>query len=133
MLEGALLRGQLKAGWVAADDAFGMSPFFRDGLTTLGMHYVLDMPEAFTVWPTEPEWTTPVYRGRGSPIKPRLVGGQRRTMEQRSKDLPEDAWREITVAQGSQGPCSYQFSAQRVRPPARENPERSTGPSTAGT
>ena len=25
-------RGHLKAGWVAADDAFGMSPSFRDGL-----------------------------------------------------------------------------------------------------
>ena len=25
-------RGHLKAGWVAADDAFGMSPSFREGL-----------------------------------------------------------------------------------------------------
>ena len=36
-------------------------------------------------------------------------------MEQRRDELPEDAWREITVAQGSQGPRSYEFSAQRVR------------------
>ena len=34
-------------------------------------------------------------------------------MEQRS-DVPGDAWREITVAEGNQGPRSYRFSAQRV-------------------
>ena len=33
-------RGHLKAGWVAADDAFGMSPSFREGLAALGMWYV---------------------------------------------------------------------------------------------
>ncbi len=114
--------GHLRAGWVAADDAFGMSPSFRDGLATLGMRYVLDVPAGFMVWPEEPEWTTPVYRGRGGPPKPRLVAGQRRTMEERSAELPEGAWREITVAEGSQGSRSYLFSAQRVRPSSRRKP-----------
>ena len=122
MLERAVKLGYFRTGWVAADDAFGMSPSFRDGLATLGMRYVLDVPACFTVWPVEPEWTTPVYRGRGGPPKPRLVGGQRRTMEQRSEELPEDAWREITVAQGSQGPRSYLFIAQRVRPSSKRKP-----------
>ena len=62
-----LERGHLKAGRVAADDAFGMSPSFRDGLTALGMRYVQDVPAGFTVWPVEPEWSTPAYRGRGGP------------------------------------------------------------------
>ena len=48
--------------------------------------------------------------------------GQPRTMEQRSDELPEGAWREITVAQGSQGPRSYRFSAQRVRVTKRRKP-----------
>ena len=43
-------------------------------------------------------------------------------MEQRSGELPEEAWREITVAEGSQGPRSYRFSAQRVRPTSRRKP-----------
>ena len=72
--------------------------------------------------PPEPERTTPAYQGRGAPRKPRLVGGQRRTMEERSDELPEEAWREITVAEGSQGPRSYLFSAQRVRPTSRRKP-----------
>ena len=89
------------------------------------MNYVLDVPAGFTVWPVEPEWTSPAYRGRGGPPKPKLVDGQRRTMEERSDALPEDAWREITMAQGcqgSQGPRTYSFSAQRVRPASRRKP-----------
>ena len=43
-------------------------------------------------------------------------------MEERSDELPEGAWREITVAEGSQGPRSYLFSAQRVRPTSRHKP-----------
>ena len=122
MVERALTKGQHTAGWVAGDDAFGMSPSFRDGLSALGMRYVLDVPAGFTVWPVEPEWTTQTYRGRGGPPKPRLVGGQRRTMSERSDGLPDEAWQEITVAQGTQGPRSYLFSAQRVRPTCRRKP-----------
>ena len=44
LLERALGLAHLKAGWVAGDDAFGMSPSFREGLAALGMYYVLDVP-----------------------------------------------------------------------------------------
>ena len=91
MVERALERGHLKAGWVAADDAFGISPSFREGLAALGMNCVLDVPAGFTVWPVEPRSATPVYRGRGGPPKPKPVAGQRRTMAERGDDLPEDA------------------------------------------
>ena len=43
-------------------------------------------------------------------------------MEHRSDELPGDAWREIPVAEGSQGPRSYRFSAQRVRPSSKRKP-----------
>ena len=62
MLEKALERGHLRAGWVAGDDAFGMSPSFREGLAAMGMRYVLDVPAGFTVWPPEPERTSPGYQ-----------------------------------------------------------------------
>ena len=122
LLERALERGHLRAKWVAGDDAFGMSPSFRDGLAALGMHYVLDVPGGSTVWPLEPSWTNPEYQEFGRPRKPKLRDGQRRTMEQRSDELPEEAWREITVAEGSQGPRTYRFSAQRVRVTKRRKP-----------
>ena len=93
-----------------------------------GMRYVLDVPGSTTVWPLELAWTSPEYQGRGGPRKPRLRDGQRRTrrtrrtMEQRSDELPSEDWREITVAQGSQGPRTYMFSAQRVRATRRRKP-----------
>ena len=64
----------------------------------------------------------PGYRRQATPHRPKLRDGQRRTMEQRSDELPGDAWREITVAEGSQGSRSYQFSAQRVRPTSKRKP-----------
>ena len=122
MLARALERDQLRAKWVAGDDVFGMSPSFREGLAALGMWYVLDVPGGTTLWPLEPAWTSPGSQGSGRPRKPRLRDGQRRTMEQRSDELPDKAWREITVAQGSQGPRSYMFSARRVRVTKRRKP-----------
>ena len=64
----------------------------------------------------------PARQCRVAPRKPRLVDGQRRTVAERSDELPEKDWREISVAEGSQGPRSYLFSAQRVRPTSRRKP-----------
>ena len=74
MLEQALELGHLKAGWVAADDAFGMSPSFRDGLAALGMRYVLDVPGGTTVWPLEPAWTSPGISGERAPPQTQAAG-----------------------------------------------------------
>ena len=125
-------RGHLKAGWVAADDAFGMSPSFREGLAALGMWYVLDVPSGFTVWPPEPAWTSAEYQGFGRPRKPRLRDGQRRTMEQRSDELPEEAWREITVpGRGKPGATQLPFQrpegATDQQAQARRNPLQPSG------
>ena len=54
MLERVLELGYLRAEWVAGDDAFGMSPTFREGLAALGMRYVLDVPGGTTVWALGP-------------------------------------------------------------------------------
>ena len=105
----------------------GMSPSFREGLEALGMWYVLDVPGSTTVWPLEPAWTSP----SGRPRKPRLRSGQRRTMEQRSDELPDEAWREITVAEGSQGPRSYRSVPSGCGLPGSASPARNCGPSGA--
>ena len=124
-------RGHLKAGWVAADDAFGMSPSFREGLAALGMWYVLDVPSGFTVWPPEPAWTSAEYQGFGRPRKPRLRDGQRRTMEQRSDERrPGVRLRWPREARGHAATFSAPRGCDR---PAGASPAKSTGPSTAGT
>ena len=94
----------------------------REGIASAGMYYVLDVRPDMTVWPLEPTWTDPPYQGNGRPRKPRPVREERQTMAGRSQALPPAAWREITVAQGSQGPRVYRFSAQRVRVTRRRKP-----------
>ena len=122
MLERAQAKGQLRAQWVAGDSAFGMSPTLRDGLAAAGMRYALDVRPDMTVWPVEPTWSKPAYQGNGRPRKPRPSREERQTMAQRSQTLPEDAWRKITVAEGSQGPRTYRYSAQRVRVTRQRQP-----------
>ena len=113
MLEQARARGYLKAQWIAGDSAFGMSPTtLREGVSTAGMHYVLDVRPDLTVWPLELTWTNPPDQGNGRPRKPRLRREERQTMAQRSAALPAEAWREIIIAMGSQGPRVYLFSSR---------------------
>ena len=122
MLECAQARGHLSAQWVAGDSAFGMSPTLREGLASAGMYYVLEVRPDMTVWPLAPTWTDPPYQGNGRPRKPRPRREERRTRSERSTALPPDAWRELTIAAGSQGPRTYLFSAQRVRVTRRRKP-----------
>jgi SRSO17 transposase len=122
MLRRARSLGHLSAEWAAGDDAFGMSPVFRDGLTAEGMQYVLDVPPDTPVWPLEPTWSSPANPGRGRPAKPRPRQEERLTVKERSLAQPREAWREITVAEGSQGPRTYRFSAQRVRETRNRQP-----------
>ena len=70
MLARVMERDHLRAKWVAEDDAFGMSPSFREGLAGLGVWYVLDVPGGTTVWPLEPAWTSRGIRGPGVPANP---------------------------------------------------------------
>ena len=104
MLERERERGHLSAQWVAGDSAFGMSPSFREGLAAAGAWYVLDVRPDMTVWPLEPAWSAPAYQGFGRPRKPKLLREQRLSVEGRSLALPEEAWWEVTVAEGTQGP-----------------------------
>ena len=122
LLERALELGHLVAGWVAGDDAFGMSPSFRDSLAALGMRYVLDVSGQHPALALGVGLDQPGVFGVRTPPQTRLREGQRRTVEQRSDELPDEAWREITVAEGSQGPRTYMFSAQRVRATRKGKP-----------
>ena len=116
-------RGHLKAGWVAAGRRLrdvAVLPGGPGGPWGCG-----------TCWTFRPALRCgrrslpgPVrsIRDSGVPANPGCETVSGRTMEQRSDELPEEAWREITVAEGSQGPRSYLFSAQRVRPTSRRKP-----------
>ena len=125
-----------RPSWVAGDDAFGMSPSFREGLGglrgcgTCWTFLVALHRLAFGAF------SGPIRNIRGSgrsSANPSCVDGQRRTMEERNAEvdeLPEEAWREITVAEGSQGPRTYQFQRPAgAGHQAGASPVRWSGPS----
>ena len=114
MVERAQARGHLTTQRVAGDAAFGTSPNLREGLAAAGIRYVLDVRPDLPVWPLELACTDPTYPGNGRSCKPRLRGGQRETMQQWATAIPEDGWREITVAEGRQGPRTFEDGAVAV-------------------
>ena len=67
-LQRALGLGHLKAGWVAGDDAFGMSPSFRESLAGLGMRYCWTFRAALRSGPWS--WLGPVPTGSPSSSLP---------------------------------------------------------------
>ncbi len=107
--------GHLRADWVTGDDAYGESPSFRNALDAEGFLFVLEVPKSTPVWPVEVIWETAQYCGTGRPPEPQPADGQRHTVEQHAQALPPSAWRELTVAEGAQGPMRYLFACERVR------------------
>ena len=90
MLEEARARGYLSAQWVTGDDAFGMSPQFRDGLAAQGMQYVLEVPPDTPVWPLEPTWDSGTYQGRGPRPRLKPVPQERQTVSERGQGLAQE-------------------------------------------
>jgi SRSO17 transposase len=115
MLQQVKARGHRVAQWITGDDTYGKSPAFRDGVEALGFCYVLEIPSNTPVWPMAVTFETPPYRGKGPRPKPRPVVTERQEVRERAARLPQEGWREITVAEGTQGPRTYRFAAERVR------------------
>jgi SRSO17 transposase len=88
---------------------------------------VLEVPGHLTVWPVQPTWEQPPYGGFGRPPKARPVVAERQTVAERAAALPKEAWQEITVAEGAQGPRPYRFAFERVRATRDREPGEEVG------
>ena len=117
MLRQARAAGHLQGNWVAGDDAYGMVPTLREALAAEGWQYVLDVPQTTPVFTQPAQTVVPPWSGRGRvPTKPRLAPGapSPQTVRAVAAGLAPAAWQELTVAEGAQGPRTYQFAARRV-------------------
>ncbi len=110
-------------GIVLADAGYGVDTGFRDGITALGLAYVVGVQSSASLWPPG-QAPLPVkpWSGRGRP--PSRVGRNAEHKPVSAKDLavglPKGAWRRVTWRQGSNAPLTSRFAAVRVRPAHRD-------------
>jgi len=125
----AAVAAGIAPGVVLADAGYGWNGGFREGITALGLHYVVGVQSTLSVWPPEQEPLPPKpWSGRGR--KPALL---RRDEDHRpmlvkelALSLPQKAWRRVTWQEGSNAPLTSRFTALRVRPASRD--EKRTAP-----
>jgi SRSO17 transposase len=111
-------------GVVVADAAYGNDTAFRERLTALGVSYAVSIQESTTVWrPGEAPVAAQDRHGKRGPAATRLT----RTADQRpisasalARELPQDAFEEITWREGTKKSLRSRFAALRVRPAHRD-------------
>lgn len=117
LLRQARRRGHLAGKWVTADEGYGKAPSFRDALDAEGWWYVLEVQCTTQVFTQAAKTEVREWVGNGRPpTKIHLAAGEPGpvAVQTLAAQLPDTAWQELTVAEGAQGPRSYQFASQRV-------------------
>lgn len=105
---------------VLADAGYGVDTAFRDGLSELGLSYVVGVTGSVTVWPPghEPLPAKP-YSGRGRVGQRLRIGDKPEQRPQSVKEmafaLEPDAWQEVTWRDGTNFTLRSRFARVRVR------------------
>jgi SRSO17 transposase len=114
MIQASRQRGFLPAQWVTADAGFGGIPSFRASLDAAGWWYVLEVPKPAPLVARQPGVSAPPF-APGERLRSRPdLDLPPTTIEILALGLRSGDWQELTVAEGAQGPRSYQFAARRV-------------------
>ncbi len=114
-----LLGDDLPRAPVLADAGYGDVTAFREGLTQLGLSYVVGIKAETTVWPPGSEPLLPKrWSGRGRPAT-RIRRSTRHhpvSAGQLAAGLLARAWRTVRWREGTRGTMESRFAAVRVRP-----------------
>ena len=108
---------------VLADAGYGVDTDFRDGLTDLGLRYVVGIQSSTSLWPPgEAPLPPKPWSGRGR--KPALLrrdgGHQPVSAKDLAISLSRRTWRRVTWREGSNERLASRFAAVRVRPAHRD-------------
>jgi SRSO17 transposase len=117
MLQTALKRGELPCQWVAADELYGDSPAFRDGVADLGKWYFVEVSCSSHIWLEKPEVVLPAWKGRGrKPTRLRLRSAEQKSqrVDTLVQQLPAKAWIRAKIKEGAKGPLVCDFACLRV-------------------
>ena len=117
LLQRAIERNSLPFQWVAADELYGDSPAFRDGVAKVNRWYFTEIKCSSLIWQSRPEVYLPEWKGRGRhPIRLRLCNPDNGPI--RVDDLvpliPADRWGTATIKEGSKGPIVCGFAFLRI-------------------
>ena len=117
MLQKAFKRGELPCQWVAADELYGDSPVFRDGVADLGKWYFVEVSCSSHIWLEKPEVHLPAWKGRGrKPTRLRLRNPEQKSqrVDALAQQLPAKAWIRAKIKEGAKGPLVCEFACLRV-------------------
>ena len=117
LLQKAAKRGGLPFQWVAADELYGDSPAFRDGVAALNKWYFTEIKSTTPVWNTRPEVHVPEWSGHGRhPTRLRLRHPNDRPtqVKELAAGIPKESWTRATVKEGSKGPIICDFAFLRL-------------------
>jgi len=121
-IRAAIDRGIPQAA-VLADAAYGNDSRFRDGISELGLLYVLGVQSSVSVWkPGQGPLPKRPWKGNGRP--PKLLRRDQAhapvSAKQLALALPPQAWRTVTWREETRHPLRSRFAALRVRPAHRD-------------
>ena len=122
LLQAAVKRNEqipepLRFQWVAADELYGDSPAFRDGIAALDKWYFTEIKSTSQVWLKRPEVYVPAWKGRGrrpTRLHLRHPTDQAVTVQSLVAQIPAPAWSRATIKEGSKGPIVCDFAFLRV-------------------
>jgi SRSO17 transposase len=117
LLQNAQKRGNLPFSWVAADELYGDSPAFRDGVTALGKWYFTEIKENTPIWRTRPKVHIPKWKGHGRhPTRLRLRYPNQHPIlvKELTRKIPKQDWLQAVIKEGSKGPIACEFAFLRV-------------------
>ena len=103
---------------VLADAGYGIDYAFRQGLTDLGLDYVVGITSAVVVWPPGVEPLPPKpYSGMGRPpvVPRRTAKRQPVNVKTLAQGLPDSAFQNISWREGTNERLTGRFAALRVR------------------
>jgi SRSO17 transposase len=121
-LRAALATG-IKAEVALLDAGYGTDTDLRDGITEIGLAYVVGIQSSTSLWPPGVEPLPPKqWSGRGRPTSSirRHADDQPISAKQLALGLPQKSWRRITWREGTNTKLASRFAAVRVRPAHRD-------------
>ena len=119
----AALQAGVPPATVLADAGYGIDTEFRDGITALGLSYVVGVQSTISLWPPGVMPLPPKkWSGNGRP--PSLIRRDDKRKPVSAKQLaigrPTRGWRRVTWREGINAILASRFAAIRIRPAHRD-------------